>query len=94
MENLLDMEFKEPRDTGYFYADDENSFQEALFSGRERKLFFYDLVVFLFVDYFAQNYILAAFITYIVVKFYNILRSDLGKRNISRKTLVDKRFLI
>ncbi|CAF0714886.1 unnamed protein product [Brachionus calyciflorus] len=94
LENILNMEFKEPIKTGYFYADENKGFERALFSGQERKLFVFDLITFLFVDYFAKNYVLAAFCVFIVVKIYNGLRNDLGRRNISRKTLVDKRFLI
>jgi meckelin len=74
--------------------DDGYPFAEALFAGHERSLFIFELSVFLFIDFFAQNYVLAAFITYIAHKFINILRSDIGKINLARKTLVDKRFLI
>jgi hypothetical protein len=48
--------------------DDGPSFQNVIFAGKERSLFIFDLVLFMFVDYFAQNYVLAAFIFYIVSK--------------------------
>ena len=72
----------------------------------------FDLVLFLFVDYFAKNYVLAAFVVYLAskvrikkldifkkilnnkFKVLNLMREDLGKMNLSRKTLVDRRFLI
>ena len=56
------------------FLDEDNPYQEVLFTGHERKLFTFDLALFLFVDYFAQNYVLAAFITYIVqkVKIYTL----------------------
>jgi len=56
------------------FLDEDNPYQEVLFTGHERKLFTFDLALFLFVDYFAQNYVLAAFITYIVQKV-NIFRT-------------------
>lgn len=76
LENILDFEFKEPILNGYFYKDDEKSFEEALFCGKETTFFIFDMLVFLIVDYFAFNYILAAVITYIVkivIFFYSFL---------------------
>ena len=91
IENILNFEFKEPLNRGYFYAgyfkllriillkkwyiyivflllDDDNSFKNVIFSGQERKLFIFDMLLFLVVDYFAQNYVLAGFIVYIIYK--------------------------
>ena len=94
IENLLDLEFKEPIQSGFFYAgkyqnwlknifnyfgnliqifwiDEDNTFKNAIFAGHERKLFIFDLALFLFIDYFAKNYVLAAFICYIVQQVFN-----------------------
>lgn len=68
IENILDLEFKEPIMNGFFYADEDKSFESVLFCGQERKLFVFDLLTFLFVDFFAKNYVLSAFVVYIVVK--------------------------
>lgn len=46
--------------------DDEKSFEKAIFCGNERKLFMFDMLVFVFIDYFAFNYLLAAVVTYII----------------------------
>lgn len=70
-ENVMDLELKEPLVNGYFYEDQDKSFEKAIFCGKERSLFIFDLVLFLFVDYFSQNYVLAALITYFVVKVNN-----------------------
>ncbi|RNA07664.1 meckelin isoform X1 [Brachionus plicatilis] len=93
-ENIFNIEFRDPTKNGYFFADENRTFETVLFCGQEQKLFIFDLMTFLFVDYFAKNYVLAAFCVFLVIKVYNTLRNDLGKRNLSRKTLVDKRFLI
>jgi len=37
-----------------------------MFAGHENSLFIWNMSVFLFVDYFAFNYVLAAVITYIM----------------------------
>jgi len=74
--------------------DEEACFTEALFYGCERQFFTFELICFLFIDYFAKSYLLAAFIMYAVNKTLKTFRQDLGKRNVSRKTLVDNRFLL
>ena len=45
-----------------------SSFVQTIFYGKEVTLFIFDLLVFLFVDFFAQNYILAGFVLYVVSK--------------------------
>lgn len=52
----------------FLFEDEDNPYQEVLFSGNERKIFTFDLALFLVVDFFSQNYVLAAFITYVVQK--------------------------
>lgn len=95
IENVFNIELRDPlANKGIFYQDSGYCFENAIFAGKERTLFIFELLVFLFVDYFSQNYVLAAFCVYIAHKVINILRSDLSKINLSRKTLVDKRFLI
>lgn len=76
------------------------------------------MMVFIFVDLFAEDFVLAGIITYFVAEvsntstrhspFFqreinltlilfqclNFTRYHLGKQNLARKTLIDKRFLI
>ena len=68
IENLLDFEFQAPLINGYFYQDDGNSFKRVLMCGKERAFFLFDLITFMFFDFFVQNYVLAALITFIFIK--------------------------
>lgn len=90
------MELKEipPPDKAIFYNDDGRSFNSVLFYGNEWTLMFFDLLVFAFVDSFSQNFVLAGIITYLAMKILIIMRDFLGRKNLTRKTLVDERFLI
>ncbi len=51
-----------------YVLDDETSFTDAIFFGCERKLFTFELSVFLFVDYFAEDFALATFI--LLITYY------------------------
>ncbi len=46
--------------------DNEKTFTEILFYGEESSLFIWNMSTFLFVDFLASNYILAAIITYLL----------------------------
>lgn len=72
-ENILNMEFKLPLEHCYFYKDDLTCFTDALFYGKERSLFIFETLLFLFVDYFAQSFVLAAIIVYLVSTVREIL---------------------
>ncbi len=50
----------------FLVKDKEKSFTNALFCGHENSLFIWNMSVFLFIDYFAFNYVLAAVITYLL----------------------------
>lgn len=65
-----------------------------MFFGIEKDLFILDLLVFLLVDHLAKNFILAASVLYIIDKILSVIRSDLGKRNLTKKTSIDQRFLL
>ena len=43
-------------------------FEKAIFAGRERTLFIFDAILFLFVDYYSNNFVLASFVVYVVSK--------------------------
>ena len=49
-----------------FFVDNERTFTEILFYGEESSLFLWNLITFLFVDRLANNFILAACITYLL----------------------------
>ena len=95
-EHILNMELKElpPPDKAIFYNDDGRSFNSILFYGNEWTLMLFDLLMFAFVDSLAQDFVLAGVITYLVTKALIILRDSFGRKNLTRKTLVDERFLI
>lgn len=65
-----------------------------LLYGHEFALTMFDLMVFLFVDLFAQDFLLAGTITFLVGELVKVVRYYGGKSNLARKTLIDKRFLI
>ena len=57
-------------------------------------LFFFDFLLFNYVDYYTTSAITAAMITFICDGVLCWMRDHYGGRNIARKTLVDSRFLI
>ena len=54
----------------------------------------FDMMVFLFVDLFARDALLAGIITFFVAELFKQLRGFFGKKNLAHKTLIDSRFLI
>jgi len=66
LEKVLGMEFYDAMDRSLFYNDPGFSFDSVLFYGNEWALLQLDILIFAVVDMLAQNYVLAAIITYIV----------------------------
>ncbi|XP_053468126.1 meckelin [Ictalurus furcatus] len=93
-ERVVGMEFIEPLDKSIFYNDDSHSFAEVLFYGNEATLLIFDTLFFSVVDLCSQSFILAAVLTYVQQMIFRLIRNVSGRRNLARKTLVDKRFLI
>ncbi|KAL9962665.1 hypothetical protein ACROYT_G031787 [Oculina patagonica] len=95
-ERILNMELKElpPPDKAIFYNDDGRSFNSILFYGNEWTLMFFDLLIFAAMDLIYPDYVLAGIISYLFSKALTLLRNSLGRKNLTRKTLVDERFLI
>ena len=95
-EHILNMELKEPPppDKAIFYNDDSRSFNSILLHGNEWTLMFFDLMMFALVDSIAEDFVLAGITTYLLTKALIILRDKFGRNNLTRKTLVDGRFLI
>ena len=78
----------------FFYRDPAMNFESIFLMGREFSVLLMDLLVFALFDLTTENTLLAAFLTYIFSKLVTYARQKLGERNLSRKTLVDKRFLL
>lgn len=52
--------------SSYFSQDPDRNFMKTLFCGYENSLFIWNMATFLFIDYFASNYVLAAILTYLL----------------------------
>uniref|UniRef100_A0A9L0SM56 Transmembrane protein 67 n=1 Tax=Equus caballus TaxID=9796 RepID=A0A9L0SM56_HORSE len=94
LERILGMEFMEPMEKSIFYNDESYSFSSVLYYGNEATLLIYDLLFFCVVDLAYQNFILAAFLTYLQQEIFRFVRNTVGQKNLASKTLVDQRFLI
>ena len=75
-------------------ADPGFNFDSLLFYGSGWALFQFDLLVFAAVDLLSESYVLAAVVAFIIGWSLRMLRDNLGRRNLGKKTLVDERFLI
>ncbi|CAF3900474.1 unnamed protein product [Rotaria sordida] len=102
LEKLLNHEFQNPASLtlsvndqeSRLFIDGEKNFTRSLFTGHENSLFIWNAATFLFIDYFAFNYVLAAIITYIFNFIAEKMRLSFGRRNLAAKTLIPKNFLI
>ena len=95
-ERILNMELKDlpPPEKAIFYNDDGHSFNSILFYGHEWTLMLFDLLTFAAMDFIYPDYVLAGIMSYLLSKIVMLLRNKLGRSNLTRKTLVDERFLI
>ncbi|XP_069494812.1 meckelin-like isoform X2 [Ambystoma mexicanum] len=94
LERIMGMEFQQPIERSILYNDDRGLFSKVLFYGNELVLLLFDILLFSVVDLGAQNFVLAAIITYIVQKLVVILRATVGRKNLSKQTMVEEQFLI
>ena len=78
----------------YFYRDPGMGFERIFLMGAEFSLLLTELLVFALLDYTVQNHYISALVTYVWSKLLQKLREKFGEWNLSRKTLVDARFLI
>ncbi|XP_077542856.1 meckelin isoform X2 [Haemaphysalis longicornis] len=92
-EKLLDIEFNDTVDRGFFYNDNGHSFDAVIYHGYEFTLVLWDLLMFCVVDFASSDFVLAAAITYVVDKALQGWRRYLSRRNLVKKALVDERFL-
>ncbi|XP_037597776.1 meckelin [Cebus imitator] len=77
-----------------FLIDEGYSFSSVLYYGNEATLLIFDLLFFCVVDLACQNFILAAFLTYLQQEIFRYICNTVGQKNLASKTLVDQRFLI
>ncbi|KAL0599023.1 Meckelin [Plecturocebus cupreus] len=94
LERILGMEFMEPMEKSIFYNDEGYSFSSVLYYGNEATLLIFDLLFFCVVDLACQNFVLAAFLTYLQQEIFRYIHNTVGQKNLASKTLVDQRFLI
>lgn len=64
-----------------------------LFHGLEPSLIFFELMVFVVVDIFACDFILAAIVTYFVQQIIRSVSLFGAKKNLVAKAMMDGRFL-
>uniref|UniRef100_A0A2K5QQ76 Transmembrane protein 67 n=1 Tax=Cebus imitator TaxID=2715852 RepID=A0A2K5QQ76_CEBIM len=79
---------------GSFIDHEGYSFSSVLYYGNEATLLIFDLLFFCVVDLACQNFILAAFLTYLQQEIFRYICNTVGQKNLASKTLVDQRFLI
>ncbi len=69
-------------------------FADVLFFGVEYDLFMFDFLLYQLVDILTANTFASVLITFAVDRIICAVRSFFGKENVSRKTLIDPRFLL
>lgn len=95
LEKLLGMEFRDPIDKAHLNSDETGcSFCEVLFYGHEAAFLIFQILVFSITDLMVQDFVLSTIVSYIVYEALVQIRQLLSSYNITRKTLVDGRFLI
>ncbi|XP_039608640.1 meckelin-like [Polypterus senegalus] len=94
VEKIISMEFLEPMEKSIFYNDDAYSFTDVLYYGNEASLLIFDTLFFCIVDIASESYVLAAVLTYFQQRFFKMIRSIAGRKNLVAKTMVDDRFLL
>ncbi|KAL1129664.1 hypothetical protein AAG570_012609 [Ranatra chinensis] len=93
-ESLLDIECYDFKNSGVLYYDNGHSFDNVLYHGNEATLFFFDVILFSFLEIMTHNFILAAVITGFCSEFISCVRRIAGRKNLAKKTLIDEHFLI
>ncbi|XP_075045430.1 meckelin-like [Mixophyes fleayi] len=94
LESILDMEFQQPVEKSIFYNDNRCLFSRSLFYSQELVLLLSDTLLFCIIDLGTQNFVLATILTFVVQTVVKVLRSLIGRKNLSTQTLVEENFLI
>lgn len=80
--------------TPYFYRDPSIGFESSFLMGREFSFLLMDIMLFELFDYNIGITYVAILLTYVVSKIVSKVRAMAGEWNLSRKALVNKRFLL
>ncbi|EAR83121.2 meckelin (macronuclear) [Tetrahymena thermophila SB210] len=83
-----------PYDLPFFYRDPDMNYCKIFYYGNEWFLVMYEMITFLFFNYFSSSPLVAILITFLFNRIFSWLRDVFGRRNISSKTMIDQRFLI
>ncbi|KAH0544133.1 hypothetical protein KQX54_001376 [Cotesia glomerata] len=94
LEKLCDIELVDTTDKTVFYIDNNYSFDTIIFHGNEWVLATFELSTFLFTLVLGHNYILSAIFTIFLSQLLTLLAKFNQSESISRKTLIDERFLM
>ncbi|CAG5086695.1 Oidioi.mRNA.OKI2018_I69.PAR.g11322.t1.cds [Oikopleura dioica] len=96
-EKFLDIEFSnqpQPVISDMYRDQRGETIGNALFYGNESHLVVFEILSFVVFDIAFTSFILAAVITYILSRIIRFLRQNLARRNLSSRTMIDKRFLV
>jgi hypothetical protein len=80
--------------TPYFYRDPAIGFESSFLMGREFSFLLMDIMLFEMFDFGIGNNYVAILLTYLCSKSVTMIRKYVGEWNLSRKALVNKRFLL
>ncbi|KAG0425959.1 hypothetical protein HPB47_026903, partial [Ixodes persulcatus] len=67
-EKLLDIEFSDVVDRGFFYNDNGHSFDAVIYHGHELTLVIFDMLMFCVIDFASSDFVISAVFTYIIDK--------------------------
>ncbi|XP_033219517.1 meckelin [Belonocnema kinseyi] len=93
LEKLCDME-RPPAGKSVFYRDNSHSFDCTAFYGSEWMLGTFEIALFVFVQALSENYVISLLINFIVSQFLMIINKWNVKRNLTKNTLIDNKFLM
>ncbi|XP_037038516.1 meckelin [Bradysia coprophila] len=96
IEKVLEFEFSNngPDTRGVFYLDSGHSFDNVLFYGNDTVLFLYELMVFIWIFVLTDSYVAGILGVAGVQQVLQYVTHFGVKWNLSRKTLIDRRFLL
>jgi len=97
IEKFLDIEFStqpQPVVSDLYRDQRGETIGNALFYGNESHLVVFEILAFVVFDIAFTSFILSAVITYVLSQIIRFLRQTLARRNLSSRTMIDKRFLV
>lgn len=80
--------------TPIFLRDPDLGFQKIFFCGNEFSILITDICIYEMWDLIFKNTLVSILLTYMSIKALVYLRNWFGERNISKKTLINEKFLI